>query len=75
MLGEWVAFGLGFVPTSPRRRFGPSPGAFGHFGTGGAVGFADPARRVAFGSVMNHVVPRWQSSRNRALIDALYDAL
>ena len=75
VLGEWVAFGLGFVPTSPRRRFGPNPGAFGHFGTGGAVGFADPARRVAFGYVMNHVVPRWQSSRNRALIDALYDAL
>jgi hypothetical protein len=24
---------------------------------------------------MNHVVPRWQSSRNRALIDALYAAL
>jgi hypothetical protein len=27
---------------------------------------------VAFGYVMNHVIPRWQSSRNRALVDALY---
>ena len=50
----------------------PNPGSFGHFGTGGAVGFADPAGSVAFGYVMNHVIPRWQSTRNRALIDALY---
>ena len=75
VLGEWATFGLGFAPTSPRRRFGPNAGAYGHFGTGGAVGFADPSRRVAFGYVMNHVVPRWQSSRNRALIDALYAAV
>jgi CubicO group peptidase (beta-lactamase class C family) len=75
VLGEPAAFGLGFVPTSARRRFGPHPGAFGHFGTGGAVGFADPSRSVAFGYVMNHVIPRWQSTRNRALIDAFYAAL
>lgn len=75
VLGEPAAFGLGFVPTSPRRRFGPNPGAFGHFGTGGAVGFADPGASVAFGYVMNHVIPRWQSTRNRALIDALYASL
>jgi len=24
---------------------------------------------------MNDVIPRWQSTRNRALIDALYDSL
>jgi CubicO group peptidase (beta-lactamase class C family) len=75
VLGEEVTFGLGFKPTVPRRPFGPNPGSFGHFGTGGAVGFADPTAGVAFGYVMNHVIPRWQSSRNRALIDALYDCL
>jgi CubicO group peptidase (beta-lactamase class C family) len=75
VLGEVVTFGLGFKPTVPRRPFGPNPGAFGHFGTGGAVGFADPHSGVAFGYVMNHVIPRWQSSRNRALVDALYGAL
>jgi CubicO group peptidase (beta-lactamase class C family) len=75
VLGEWAAFGLGFVPTSSRRRFGPNEGSFGHFGTGGAVGFADPARGLAFGYVMNHVIPRWQSTRNRALIDSLYASL
>lgn len=72
VLGERVGFGLGFAPTSARRRLGPNEGAYGHFGTGGAAGFADPVRSIAFGYVMNHVIPRWQSSRNRALIDALY---
>ncbi len=75
VLGEEVVFGLGFKPTVPRRPFGPNPGSFGHFGTGGAVGFADPSAGVAFGYVMNHVIPRWQSSRNRTLIDALYGCL
>jgi CubicO group peptidase (beta-lactamase class C family) len=75
VLEEDVVFGLGFKPTTARRPFGPQPGAFGHFGTGGAVGFADPESEVAFGYVMNHVIPRWQSSRNRALIDAVYRCL
>jgi len=75
ILHEDVTFGLGFTPTTARRAFGPNPGSFGHFGTGGAVGFADPHAGVAFGYVMNHVIPRWQSTRNRSLIDAVYDAL
>ncbi|HVX19605.1 MAG TPA: serine hydrolase domain-containing protein [Acidimicrobiales bacterium] len=75
ILGERVTFGLGFQPTTERRPMGRSPRAFGHFGTGGALGFADPDAGVAFGYVMNHVIPRWQSSRNRALIDAVYDCL
>jgi CubicO group peptidase (beta-lactamase class C family) len=75
VLAEDVAFGLGFVPTSERRPLGPNPRAFGHFGTGGAVGFGDRDANVGFGYVMNHVIPRWQSTRNRALIDAFYDSL
>jgi CubicO group peptidase (beta-lactamase class C family) len=75
ILHEDVTFGLGFKPTVPRRPFGPNPGSFGHFGTGGAVGFADPVGGVAFGYVMNHVIPRWQSTRNRSLIGALYRSL
>jgi len=75
VLAEEVAFGLGFIPTSERRPFGPNPGSFGHFGTGGAVGFGDPDAGVGFGYVMNHVIPRWQSTRNRALIDAFYGCL
>ena len=75
ILGEDVVFGLGFTPTSPRRPFGPNPRSFGHFGTGGALGFADPDAGVAFGYVMNHVIPRWRSSRNQALADAVYASL
>ncbi len=72
ILRDEATFGLGFTPTTPRRPFGPNPRSFGHFGTGGALGFADPAARIGFGYVMNHVIPRWQSSRNRALVDAVY---
>ncbi len=75
VLEEEVTFGLGFKPTHPRRPFGPNPKSFGHFGTGGAVGFADPDAGIAFGYVMNQVIPRWQSSRNRALIDSLYSSI
>ena len=74
ILGDDVVFGLGFTPTNPRRPLGPNPRSFGHFGTGGALGFADPDARVAFGYVMNHVIPRWRSSRNQALIAAVYES-
>jgi CubicO group peptidase (beta-lactamase class C family) len=75
VLEREATFGLGFQPTRPDRPFGPNAGSFGHFGTGGALGFADPAASVAFGYVMNAVKPRWQSPRNQALIDALYRCL
>ncbi len=75
VLGEDVSFGLGFVPTSARRPLGTNARSFGHFGTGGALGFADPDAGLAFGYVMNHVIPRWQSTRNRTLIDAVYAAV
>ena len=75
VLEREVSFGLGFQPTRPERGFGPNSGSFGHFGTGGNVGFADPEAKVGFGYVMNAVRPRWQSSRNRRLMDALYSCL
>ena len=75
VLGEDVEFGLGFTPTGTRRPLGTNPHSFGHFGTGGSLGFADPDARLSFGYVMNHVIPRWQSTRNRALVDAVYAAL
>jgi len=68
-------FGLGFQLTQPERPLGPNAGAFGHFGSGGALGFCDPDSGVAFGYVMNHMGPRWQNPRNHALIDALYACL
>jgi CubicO group peptidase (beta-lactamase class C family) len=75
ILGNDVTYGLGFQPTNPGRPLGPNPRSFGHFGSGGSLGFADPDAGVAFAYVMNHVVPRWQNPRNRALIDAVYAAL
>ena len=75
VLEREVSFGLGFQPTRPDRPFGPNAGSYGHFGTGGAVGFADPVAGVAFGYTMNAVRPRWQSSRNRRLVDAVYSSL
>ena len=73
-LAQEVTFGLGFQPWTPARPIGRSAAAFGHFGTGGSLGFADPAHRIAFGYVMNHTIPRWQSPRNRVLVDAVYAA-
>ncbi len=68
-------FGIGFQLTQPERPLGPNPGAFGHFGAGGSLGFCDPEARVAFGYVTNDMGPRWQNPRNRALLDAVYGAL
>jgi CubicO group peptidase (beta-lactamase class C family) len=68
-------FGLGFQLTQPERPLGPNPGAFGHFGAGGSLGFCDPAAGVAFGYVMNTMGPRWQNPRNAALIGAMYASL
>lgn len=75
ILDDEFTYGLGFQPTVPHRQLGPNPHSYGHFGTGGALGFADPDAGIAFGYVMNHVIPRWQSSRNRRLINALYESL
>lgn len=75
VLGRASRFGLGFQLTQQERPLGPNPRSFGHFGTGGALGFADPDAGVAFGYVMNRGGPQWQDPRNRALIDALYAAL
>lgn len=74
-LGQEVTFGLGLQPWTEHRPFGRNPGGYGHYGSGGALGFADPVAEVAFGYVMNHVIPRWQSPRNRGLVDALYACL
>lgn len=68
-------FGVGFQLTQTERRLGPNPGAFGHFGAGGSLGFSDPESGVAFGYVINSMGPRWQNPRNAALIEAVFDAL
>ena len=67
-------FGLGFQLTMPERPLGPSPRAFGHFGAGGSLGFADPEAHVAFGYAMNQGRGGWQYPHVRRLIDLVYAA-
>jgi CubicO group peptidase (beta-lactamase class C family) len=71
VLGRPSRFGTGFQLPQPERAFGTGPRAFGHFGAGGSLGFADPDVALAFGYVMDQMGPRWQSPRTRALLDAL----
>ena len=72
MLGRPSRFGLGFQLTQPTRPLGPNPGAFGHYGYGGSLGFAEPEACVAFGYLMSRPGERWQTPRSQRLIDAVY---
>jgi CubicO group peptidase (beta-lactamase class C family) len=66
------AFGFGDQP------FGPSPRAFGHWGAGGSVGFADMDGGTGFGYVMNQCktgTPRNPDLRWPVLVEAVYTAL
>lgn len=73
--GRPSRFGLGFQLAQPARTIGTSPNAFGHFGFGGTLGFADPDAGVAFGYLMNRPGERWHHPRTERLLDALYACL
>jgi CubicO group peptidase (beta-lactamase class C family) len=75
VLSRPTRFGLGFQLPMPIRPFGPNTEAFGHFGYGGSLGFADPRAGVAFGYVMNRPGERWQTERSQRLVEALYTCL
>ncbi len=65
---------LGFWSSSP---FAPMGGrhAFGHYGAGGSVGFADPEQHVAGGYVMSKMgLGISTDTRSSALIRASYEA-
>lgn len=63
-------FSLGFAKPSPDDPFG-SPAAFGHPGSGGAFGFADPASQIGYGYVPNRMDRYLVDPRDRALREAL----
>jgi CubicO group peptidase (beta-lactamase class C family) len=75
ILGRPSRFGLGFQLPALEKPLLPNQGSVLHFGAGGALGFADPAARVAFGYVMNRMGPRYNNPTNRSLIAALYGCL
>jgi CubicO group peptidase (beta-lactamase class C family) len=70
-----IPFGLGFMRHSDFAKFG-SPTAFGHYGAGGSVGFADHEHKIGFGYVMNKMdLGIAGDPRTAALIDAVYASL
>ena len=75
ILGKPSRFGLGFQLSQASRPIGGSKTAFGHFGYGGTLGFADPETGVAFGYLMNRPGERWQTPRTNALVGALNEAM
>jgi CubicO group peptidase (beta-lactamase class C family) len=76
VLDRHTRFGLGFQLAQPDRPMGPGPRAYGHFGAGGSLGFHDPDADLVFAYVCNRCEGRrWQTDRNRRLLDALATAL
>jgi CubicO group peptidase (beta-lactamase class C family) len=76
LFGMPIRMGLGYwlsQPGVPGYAYGPHPGAFGHPGAGGSLGFADPEARLGFGYVTNRMGRSIEvDARPQALIDALY---
>lgn len=70
VLAKPYAYSYGFMKSGSWIK---SATAFGHPGSGGSLGFADPAARLAFGYVMNQQTQDPQ--RRLALVDAAYAAL
>lgn len=75
ILGRPTRFGLGYQLTMAERKLGPNPRTFGHFGAGGALGFADPDARLSFGYAMNQGRSGWQHPHIRHLIELIYECL
>ena len=70
-----VQFSLGFMKPSPAWPFG-SVSSFGSPGSGGSLGFADPAVGVGYGYVTSQMGTALTGDpREVALRDALYTAI
>lgn len=66
-----LRFGLGFMLPSALMPIS-GPGAFGHAGAGGSLGFGDVDRRIGFGYVMNKMQQNLTGDmRTRGVIDAV----
>jgi CubicO group peptidase (beta-lactamase class C family) len=71
VLGVPTRFGLGFM-----LGFGPGPKSFGHPGSGGSLGLADPDAGIGFGYAMNRMIGVGpDDGRAVRLVDALYRCL
>ncbi|MBX3484533.1 serine hydrolase domain-containing protein [Phenylobacterium sp.] len=71
-----MSWGAGFMRNEPCHPWGPTPGAFGHSGWGGACAFADPTRKLGCGYVMNRQgTALMGDARPKRLIELAYAAL
>ncbi len=72
-----VRWGMGFLLGVERSSFTtqPHPRAVGHSGGGACVAWADPEQRLAVAFLCNRMLGRESGRRNRAIGDAIYDAL
>lgn len=72
MKGDGVQFSLGFMKHCPVWPFG-SAAAFGHPGSGGSLGFADPQAGIGYAYVTNRMGTALSGDpRELALRDAVY---
>jgi CubicO group peptidase (beta-lactamase class C family) len=74
MKGDGVQFSLGFMKHGPVWTFG-SEGSFGHPGSGGSLGFADPRAGIGYAYVTNQMGTSLTGDpRDLALRQAVYRA-
>jgi CubicO group peptidase (beta-lactamase class C family) len=73
--GYETRFGTGFQLSFPFRPMA-GPGSFGHYGSGGSVGFAHEELGFSFGYTMNQMRPVWgKDARTSGLVEALLACL
>lgn len=74
MMGVPMRMALGFMKnTPPGIPMGPNPAAFGHYGSNGALAFADRERKLAFACTTNFVTDGvGVGDRTRALVKAIH---
>jgi CubicO group peptidase (beta-lactamase class C family) len=75
VLGGPVRRGAGVI-LNTNESYGPVAESFGHSGTGGSTGFADPQHRIGVGYAMNQMQPNLPGdTRGGRLIRTLYQCL
>ena len=65
---------LGFMTPTPSMPLS-GPGAFGHPGAGGSLGFADPEAGIGFGYIANRMSSDGRDARAAVLVAAIVDCL
>ncbi|MCY3814415.1 MAG: serine hydrolase [Gammaproteobacteria bacterium] len=76
VFGIEAQFTLGFLRNQHGAVYGPNADAFGHSGTGGSFGCADPDCRLSMGYAPNRLLAGLAGDpRAIALIDAVYECL